>query len=65
VAFAHYQTHDDENAREVLLELDEKHPEWLAHQMLAASTAEGLLDKRPRDRQWRKLAIRLGADPAA
>ncbi|ASQ94785.1 hypothetical protein CGL27_18455 [Streptomyces sp. 11-1-2] len=66
LAFARYQTHDDEGARDVLLTLDEEHPEWLTHQMLAASTVGGLLEtERRRDRGLRKLAVRLGVDPAA
>lgn len=65
VAFARYQTNDDEGAREVLLDLDEKHPEWLTHQMLAASTVGALLaNERRRDRELRKLGARLGVDPA-
>ncbi len=65
VAFARYQTQDDQGARQVLLDLDEKHPEWLTHQVLAASTVEGLLEnERRRDRELRKLAGRLGVDPA-
>jgi transcriptional regulator with XRE-family HTH domain len=65
VAYSRYQTRDDEGARNMLLELDAQHPEWLTHQMLAASTVGGLLEnERRRDRDLRRLAGRLGVDPA-
>ncbi|MFJ2675142.1 helix-turn-helix domain-containing protein [Streptomyces sp. NPDC087525] len=60
VAHAEYQTGSDDTAREILLGIDEEHPEWMDHQVLAASTAEGLLEKaRRRDKDLRRLAARL------
>lgn len=63
VAHSRLQTDDEDGARELLLELDAEQPEWIEHQVLAATTAAGLLEReRRRDRPLRQLAMKLGVD---
>lgn len=63
VAHSRLQTGDEDGARELLLELDAEQPEWIEHQVLAATTAGSLLEReRRRDRPLRRLAVKLGVE---
>jgi transcriptional regulator with XRE-family HTH domain len=63
IAHSRLMTDDEDGARELLLELDTEQPEWIEHQVLAATTAGGLLEReRRRDRPLRRLAAKLGVE---
>ncbi|MEU1625259.1 helix-turn-helix transcriptional regulator [Streptomyces sp. NPDC020096] len=64
VAHARYQLRDHEAALTTLLEIETEQPEWMKHQVLAASTVRELLDEeRRKNAPLRGLASRLGVDP--
>jgi transcriptional regulator with XRE-family HTH domain len=63
VAHSRLQTDDEAGARELLLQLDGEQPEWIEHQVLAGTTAAGLLEREHRrDRPLRRLAAKLGVE---
>lgn len=64
VAHALYQLGRHDQALTELLEIEAAQPEWMKHQVLAATTVRELLDEeRRRNTPLRTLAGRLGVDP--
>ncbi|KIF79373.1 XRE family transcriptional regulator [Streptomyces sp. 150FB] len=64
VAHAQYQTGDCDGALMTLLDVEQKQPEWIRFQTLAAVTVREMLEaERRRNSPLRALAGRLGVDP--
>jgi transcriptional regulator with XRE-family HTH domain len=64
VAHAQYQTGDCDGALMTLLDVEQKQPEWIRFQTLAAVTVREMLEaERRRNSPLRSLAGRLGVDP--
>jgi transcriptional regulator with XRE-family HTH domain len=64
VAHALYQVDNQAAALKTLLEVEAAQPEWIKHQVLAATTVRDLLeDERRKNSALRGLAGRLGVDP--
>lgn len=64
VAQAQYQTGDWDGALASLLDVEERQPEWIRFQALAAATVREMLEtERRRSTPLRSLAARLGVEP--